>query len=86
MQRPSGAMGERQDSNQVSLSDVLELNLVMSFFDGSNKIISGRELTSDDQNSNNVVIEQQLAKQNDLKVGDTLKKDTNQARKNPIGS
>lgn len=86
MQRPSGAMGEQQDSNQVSLSDVLELNLVMSFFDGSNKIISGRELTSDDQNSNNVVIEQQLAKQNDLKVGDTLKKDTDQARKNPIGS
>ena len=81
MQRPNGAMGEQQDSNQVSLSGVLELNLVTSFSDGSNKIISGRELTSDDQNSNNVVIEQQLAKQNDLKVGDMLKVEADKTKK-----
>ena len=43
------------------------------FKDNTNKITKGRALTSADVNTNNVVIESELAKQNNLRVGDTIK-------------
>lgn len=63
-QRPGS---QTQDSSQVTLSGSLNLELT------NGKLLKGRSLTSSDQDTNNVVIEKQLAKQNDLSVGDTLK-------------
>ncbi|MEG7763222.1 ABC transporter permease, partial [Listeria monocytogenes] len=42
-----------------------------SFKDKTDKIISGKPLTSDDK-ENTALIEKQLAKKNNLKVGDTF--------------
>ncbi|MFT9373286.1 ABC transporter permease [Liquorilactobacillus hordei] len=62
-------------SGDITLSGVSSTSTVLS--SSSAKLISGRGLTVSDANTNNVVIEKELAKDNSLKVGSTIKvKDT----------
>lgn len=72
--RPGGNMMQRVDVNQgdFSVVGVNDLKTATDFSDGSQKIISGRALTTKDDKSNAVVIETELAEANNLKVGDTF--------------
>lgn len=65
----------QSSSGDVTLSGVSSTSTVLS--SSSAKLVSGRGLTVSDANTNNVVIEKELAKDNSLKVGSTIKvKDT----------
>ena len=65
--------GSSSSSNgDISISGVTNTSQSTSFTDGTNKITKGRGLTSADKNTNNVVIESELAKQDNLSVGDTI--------------
>lgn len=70
----AGGMFQKSNMNQgdFSIVGVNELKNVTAFSDGSQKIISGRGLTATDDKTNAVVIENDLAKDNHLKVGDTF--------------
>ncbi|AST84369.1 ABC transporter permease [Latilactobacillus sakei] len=71
----NGPMGMSQStsSGDLQITGVLNMKTLSDFKDNTNKITKGRALTSADVNTNNVVIESELAKQNDLSVGDTIK-------------
>ncbi|AUJ28988.1 MAG: ABC transporter permease [Liquorilactobacillus hordei] len=65
----------QSSSGDITLSGVSSTSTVLS--SSSAKLVSGRGLTVSDANTNNVVIEKELAKDNSLKVGSTIKvKDT----------
>ncbi|KRN09135.1 ABC superfamily ATP binding cassette transporter, membrane protein [Liquorilactobacillus mali KCTC 3596 = DSM 20444] len=78
-QGPSmGGSSKSQSSSQgdITLSGVSSTSTILS--SSSAKLVSGRGLTASDADTNNVVIEKELAKDNSLKVGSTIKvKDTN---------
>ncbi|BAP84905.1 ABC transporter permease [Paucilactobacillus hokkaidonensis JCM 18461] len=71
----SSGPGEQTSSSSgdIAVTGVTNTSQVSSFEDETNKITKGRGLTSADKNSNNTVIESDLAKQNNVSVGDTIK-------------
>ncbi|MEC1023361.1 ABC transporter permease [Bacillus paralicheniformis] len=77
-EQPAGPGGNEQGGRQmmqadVSIEGVTSTALVDEFSDGTSKITEGRALTKDDVNKKVAVIEETLAEENDLKVGDTIK-------------
>ncbi|MGX4685608.1 ABC transporter permease [Vagococcus sp. JNUCC 83] len=54
------------------ISGVVDQSMASAFEEGTAKITSGEAITSDDIDTDNVVIEKTLAEANDLKVGDTF--------------
>ncbi|MCY7817848.1 ABC transporter permease [Bacillus haynesii] len=75
---PAGPGGNEQGGRQmmqadVSIDGVTSTALVSEFSDGTSKITEGRALTKDDVNKKVAVIEETLAEENKLKIGDTIK-------------
>lgn len=75
---PAGPGGDEQGGRQmmqadVSIDGVTSTALVSEFSDGTSKITEGRALTKDDVNKKVAVIEETLAEENKLKIGDTIK-------------
>lgn len=62
---------EKVETPSFSVKAVNQTATLNSFKDKTDKIISGKPLTSDDK-ENTALIEKQLAKKNNLKVGDTF--------------
>jgi len=56
----------------VTLQGVLFSDAIQEFIDSDSKIVDGRHLTEEDINSNVAMIEETLAEENDLKVGDKI--------------
>lgn len=71
---PGGKQVEKVEMNQgdFTVTGTNNLKTVSAFSEGTNKITSGRALTTSDEKTNNVVIEKDLAKANNLKVGSTF--------------
>lgn len=67
-----GPGGMTTSSGDISISGVSSTSGSSSFSGGTAKITKGRGLTTRDVGTNNVVIESELAKQDDLSVGDTI--------------
>ncbi|WP_245299383.1 hypothetical protein [Weissella confusa] len=67
-----GGMMGNQNSGDIQINDVTSTTSTASFSDGTAKIVSGRGIKTSDQNTNNVVIANELATANNIKVGDTL--------------
>jgi putative ABC transport system permease protein len=65
--------GSSSSSGDISVSGVTSTASNSSFSDGTYSIKSGRGLTSKDTGTQNVVIESELATENSLKVGDSIK-------------
>ena len=80
-ERPNGPMNEATDTEKSTvamnpdfrLTGVNALLSLPAFQDGTAKLTSGRAIDATDKDTNNVVIESQLATANDLKVGSTFK-------------
>ncbi|WP_413526173.1 ABC transporter permease [Latilactobacillus curvatus] len=72
-----GMMGGNAESStstgDLQITGVLNTATLSDFKDNTSKITKGRALNSSDKNNSNVVIESELAKENSLKVGDTIK-------------
>ncbi|WP_137597843.1 ABC transporter permease [Paucilactobacillus kaifaensis] len=69
----AGPGGQSSSSGDIAVTGVTNTSQVSSFEDETNKITKGRGLTSADKNTNNTVIESELAKQDNISVGDTIK-------------
>lgn len=67
-----GGGSNSTSSGDISVSGVTNTSSSSNFSDGTYKISKGRGLTSADKNTNHVVIESELAKQDNLSVGDTI--------------
>lgn len=68
-----GGMKSSTSSGDTQINGVSATSLTSDFSDKQSKIVKGRGITSSDKNTNHVVIEKELASQNDLSVGDTIK-------------
>ncbi|PWF99811.1 ABC transporter permease [Levilactobacillus bambusae] len=72
----TGMMGMRGGSSSstgdVTVNGVTSTSDVSSFTSKSSKITKGRGIKASDEGTNNVVIESELAKQDNLTVGDTM--------------
>lgn len=68
MQMPMG-----DSSGDISIAGTNDTASVSSFSEGTSKIIEGVGITDADKDSNNAVIETNLAEANDVSVGDTIK-------------
>ncbi|MGD6875195.1 ABC transporter permease [Bacillus infantis] len=69
---PGGRMGGGMAQGDVSLQGVSFTDSTAEFIDGTASIIQGEHLTEDDLGKNVVLIEQTLAEENGLKVGDSI--------------
>ncbi|MGM9927452.1 MAG: ABC transporter permease [Bacillus sp. (in: firmicutes)] len=70
---PDGeAKGRGMSQGDVSISGVAYTDAVEEFMDETSTLIDGRHITTDDLGSNVALIEQTLAEDNDLAVGDTI--------------
>lgn len=69
--KQGGPMAEMSQGD-FQISGVVDQSMASAFEDGTAKITSGEAITSDDIDTDNVVIEKTLAEANDLKVGDTF--------------
>lgn len=69
---PSG-MKSTTSSGDTQIDGVSATSLTSDFSDKQSKIVKGRGITTADKNTNHVVIEKELASQNNLSVGDTIK-------------
>lgn len=69
-----GKMGGKTTTStgDTQIDGVTATSLTSDFSDKQSKIVKGRGITSSDRNTNHVVIEKELASQNDLSVGDTM--------------
>lgn len=76
-----GKMGSSSSQGDIQVNGVTATRLVDSFSTKSAKITKGRGITSADANTNHVVIESELAKQEKLAVGDTIKIKTTSTKK-----
>ena len=77
-----GKMGGGSSAGDITINGVTDTSMVDSFKSKSSKITSGRGLTADDEDTNNTVIESELAEQDNLKVGDTITlKNTSNSKK-----
>lgn len=74
MPRPEGFEGGTFDINQgdFSISANTTMKYLDTFSEEKSNLIEGRLLSSNDNKTNNCVIETTLASDNDLKVGDTI--------------
>ncbi|MDY4027270.1 MAG: ABC transporter permease, partial [Enterococcus avium] len=71
-----GAPGSMSQGD-FQIKGVSESNSYSEFSAGTASLVEGEAITSEDEGTNNVLIEQSLAEANDLSVGDTFKiKDT----------
>ncbi len=69
---PGGRMGGGMAQGDVSLQGVSFTDSTAEFMDGTASIIEGEHLTEDDLGKNVALIEQTLAEENGLKVGDSI--------------
>ena len=69
---PGGGMKSSTSSGDTQIDGVTATSLTSDFSDSQSKITKGRGITTADKNTNHVVIEKELASQNDLSVGDTV--------------
>lgn len=67
-----GGMKGSASTGDISIDGVSSTKLTSTFVSKSNKIVSGRNITTSDANTKNVVIEKELATENGIKVGDTI--------------
>ena len=67
-----GRMGGGMAQGDISLQGVSFTDSTAEFMDGTATIIEGAHLTEEDHGKNITLIEQTLAEENDLKVGDTI--------------
>jgi putative ABC transport system permease protein len=67
-----GRMGGGMAQGDISLQGVSFTDSTAEFMDGTATIIEGEHLTEEDQGKDITLIEQTLAEENDLKVGDTI--------------
>lgn len=69
-----GGMGMKggASAGDISIDGVSSTKLTSAFVSKTNKIVSGRNITTSDVNTKNVVIEKELATQNGIKVGDSM--------------
>lgn len=70
---PSGGKIEKMSQGDFQITGVSTSETYNSFAQGTAKIIEGQSITTEDESSNNVLIESALAKANGLAVGDTFK-------------
>lgn len=68
-----GGFSGSKNSGDITISGVSTTAAETNFKSKSYKITSGRGITAADKNTNNVVIESELATSNSLKVGSTIK-------------
>lgn len=68
-----GMGGSTTSSGDIAISGVTSTSATSDFENNTSKITSGRGITTADEGSNNVVIESELAKEDSLKVGDSIK-------------
>ncbi|MGC6767643.1 ABC transporter permease [Enterococcus sp. LJL51] len=64
--------GAQMMQSDFQVTGVKDLSMYSSFSEGSAVIVDGQAVTSEDEGTNNVVIEQTLADANELSVGDTF--------------
>ena len=81
---PGGNAESSTSTGDLQITGVLNTATLSDFKDNTSKITKGRALNSSDKNTNNVVIESELAKENSLKVGDTIKVKASTTGKKPI--
>ncbi|WP_459128019.1 ABC transporter permease [Latilactobacillus curvatus] len=70
---PGGNAESSTSTGDLQITGVLNTATLSDFKDNTSKITKGSALNSSDKNTSNVVIESELAKENSLKVGDTIK-------------
>ncbi|MFC6182500.1 ABC transporter permease [Lactiplantibacillus daowaiensis] len=68
-----GGMSSSSSSGDIAISGVTSTASTSAFEEKSSKITKGRGITTADEGTNNVVIESELAKEDSLSVGDTIK-------------
>jgi len=68
-----GMGGSTTSSGDIAISGVTSTSATSTFENSSSKITKGRGITTADEGTNNVVIESELAKEDSLKVGDSIK-------------
>lgn len=61
------------DQGDIAISGVSATALTTNFASNGYKITKGRGILASDANTTNIIVESELAKQNDLSVGDTIK-------------
>ena len=79
-----GGFGQGEMSfsmGDISISGNLNTDLVSAFMDETATLVEGRHITEEDQGSAVVLIEQTLADQNELAVGDTIEFGTEDTKK-----
>ena len=69
---PGGMKSGGSSSGDTQIDGVTATSLTTAFSDSQSKITKGRGIKASDKGTNNVVIEKELASQNDLTVGDTM--------------
>lgn len=70
---PSGNAESTTSTGDLQITGVLNTATLNAFKDNTSQITKGRALNSSDKTTNNAIIESELAKENNLKVGDTIK-------------
>lgn len=70
--RPDNQKNQNSTQGDFTISANTTMKYLDSFTNNNYKITDGRLLTTQDQNTNNCVIETNLASDNNLKVGDTF--------------
>lgn len=61
-----------QFSADITLQGVSFTEITSSFSDGTSTLVEGRHITEDDINQNVAIIEQTLANENELRIGDSI--------------
>ncbi|MFD1549244.1 ABC transporter permease [Levilactobacillus fuyuanensis] len=69
---PGGMKSTSSSSGDTQIDGVTSTALTTDFTDSQSKITKGRGIKASDKGTNNVVIEKELASQNNLTVGDTM--------------
>ena len=69
---PGGDDKMTSSQGDIAITGVSATSLTSNFTDNNYKITKGRGIKASDANTNNIIIESELAKQESLKVGDTV--------------
>ena len=69
---PGGDDKMTSSQGDIAVTGVSATSLTSNFTDNNYKITKGRGIKASDANTNNIIIESELAKQESLKVGDTV--------------
>ncbi|MCX4775617.1 ABC transporter permease [Streptomyces sp. NBC_01264] len=70
---PGGAAAGQRTTGALAFNGVRDSDMLLPFSYGSTKIVAGRGITPEDAGGDVAVIEQRLADENHLKVGDTVR-------------